>query len=215
LKKHFFCSWSGGKDSCLAYWKAIEQGYAPKALVTMMTEDPDRSRSHGVRSGMLAKQAASIGLPLIMQPTTWAEYETNFINLLNSMKEQNIQTGVYGDIDLQEHLDWIIKVNTIAGTDYLEPLWQMDRQEAVRQFLGQGFKAKIIAIKADVVPGKYLGADLSADLLQQLKAESIDPAGEGGEFHTFVYAGPIFREEIPIKPLSTSQRDGYIFLDFI
>lgn len=215
MDRSFFCSWSGGKDSCLAFWMAVERGYTPKMLVTMMTEDPGRSRSHGIRDGMLAKQAASIGLPLITQSTTWADYETNFINLLAGMKDQNIQTGVYGDIDLREHLDWIIKVSAKAGVNYLEPLWQMTRLEVVRQFLARGFKAKIIAVKAGIVPEKYLGAELSTDLITEFKSIGIDPAGEGGEFHTFVYAGPIFREEICIKPLDITRRDGYIFLDFI
>jgi diphthine-ammonia ligase len=215
MERSFFCSWSGGKDSCLAYWKAVKQGYTPRALVTMMTEDPDRSRSHGVRGEMLAKQAASIGLPLVMEPTTWADYEANFTGLLNRMKDQKIHTGVYGDIDLREHLDWIIKVSATAGIDYLEPLWQMDRLEVVRQFLGQGFKAKIIAVKAGTVPEKYLGTELSTDLIRDFQTTGIDPAGEGGEFHTFVYAGPIFRDEIIINPMDITRRDGYIFLDFI
>ena len=213
MEKPFFCSWSGGKDSCLACWKAKQEGYTPKALVTMMTEDPERSRSHGLRRKLLVKQANHMDLPLVMKSTSWKDYETNFIELLEHLRKQGIDTGVYGDIDLQPHLDWIAKVNGLTGVKYLEPLWQMEREEVVRQFLEFGFKAKIVAIKAGTVPEKYLGADLTMDLAREFRKTGIDPAGEVGEFHTFVYAGPLFKNEISFNALDMTERDGYLFLD--
>lgn len=215
MDKKSFCSWSGGKDSCLALYKSVKDGFTPKYLITMMTEDPGRSRSHGLSSGLLKKQSEMINVPIIMKPTSWKDYEDNFLSILNQMKSYGIDYGVFGDIDLQEHLDWISKVTQKAGIVYYEPLWKMKRSDVVYEFLNYGFKARIIAGKKGVMKEEYIGMDLSLELMERLEAEGIDGAGENGEFHTFVYDGPIFKEKIELTGDKIFERDGYLFLDIM
>lgn len=215
MDKYCFCSWSGGKDSCLALYKSMKDGLIPKYLIIMMTEDPSRSRSHGLSSLLLKKQAEMVNIPMIMKSTSWNEYEENFIYLLKQMKADGIGYGVFGDIDLKEHLDWISKVTQKAGIIYSEPLWKMKRADVVTEFLNCGFKAKIIAGKSGIMKKEYLGMDLSIELMQKLEQEGVDGAGENGEFHTFVYDGPIFKERLQVTDDKIIEKDGYMFLDIM
>lgn len=215
MNKYCFCSWSGGKDSCLALYKSMKDGFTTKYLITMMTEDPERSRSHGLNCYLLRKQAEMMDIPIIMKPTSWREYEENFIYLLKQMKDEGIDYGVFGDIDLQEHLDWICKVTQEAGIIYREPLWKMKRADVVTEFLNCGFKAKIVACKSGIMKREYLGMDLSVELMRRLEGEGVDGAGENGEFHTFVYDGPIFKEGLMVTGDRIVEKDGYMFLDII
>ena len=92
----FFCSWSGGKDSCLSLYFAVEEGGIPKRLLTMLIEGGKRSRSHGISAAILKQQAEALKIPLVTSPTTWAEYETNFVSMLKNFKEEGIEVGVFG-----------------------------------------------------------------------------------------------------------------------
>lgn len=213
MAKNCFCSWSGGKDSCLSLYRSTKNGFSPKFLITMMTEDPGRSRSHGLSSILLRKQSELLDIPIIMKPTSWNDYEANFTMLLNDMKSKGIDYGIFGDIDLQEHLDWISRVTQNAGIKYIEPLWNMKRCDVVSEFLNSGFKAKIVACKGDIMDKKYLGMDLSFELLNEFESKGIDGAGENGEFHTLVYDGPIFKDNLKLINRDICEKDGYLFLD--
>jgi len=110
IKSHpFFCSWSGGKDSSLALYRAIKEGGKPCFLLTILTEDNQRSRSHGLLSGLIEKQALALGIPLIFRAASWENYEEAFTSAICALREQGIETGVFGDIDIEEHREWVIK----------------------------------------------------------------------------------------------------------
>lgn len=215
MNNNIFCSWSGGKDSCLALFKAIRKGYTPKALVTMMIEDGEHSRAHNISEEVLKKQADSIGIPIIMRPTSWENYEQTFSTVIRELKQDGIKTGVFGDIDLQEHWDWVEKLSANNGISFLEPLWKMERNTVIKEFIENGFKAIIIAVKEQVLDKKYLGRELTLDLMEAFKKEGIDPAGEEGEYHTFVYSGPIFSKQVKFTIGNDRTIEGYRFLDIL
>ena len=209
----FFCSWSGGKDCCLALYRAIQNGGTPKALLTMMTETGGRSRSHGLALALIEHQALALGLPLTTCNSTWGDYERTFVTALHTFKADGIAHGVFGDIDLEPHLAWVQGVCESAGIHPYEPLWQTRRRTLLTEFMEAGFKAMIIAIKQSVLSDSFLGRTLDEQVVADLEAAGVDASGEEGEYHTVVTAGPIFADAIQLDTRSQVVRNGYCFLD--
>lgn len=209
----FFCSWSGGKDCCLALYHAIQRGGYPKFLVTMMTEEGARSRSHGLSINVIQQQAAALGIPLGTHPTTWANYEETFLDVLGNLNQGGISTGVFGDIDLAPHLEWVERICRSKGIKAYEPLWQRARQDLLKEFCQLGFTAIIIAVKETVLDSEFLGQPLNVDIISELKKAGIDPSGEEGEYHTAVIDGPLFSFPIRLEGTEQILRDGYRFLN--
>jgi hypothetical protein len=119
----FFCSWSGGKDSCLALYRAMKAGATPHFLFTMLEESGERSRSHGLPLEILRAQALSLGIPLKTRCASWSEYEAVFIAALQEMAESGVRAGVFGDIDIDSHREWEKMVCHRAGMEAYLPLW--------------------------------------------------------------------------------------------
>ena len=130
-----FVSWSGGKDAYLALQRAVRRGAVPAVLVCMLHEDGRVSRGHGLPLALLEEQAAALGVPLVTRPTTWEEYEATFVSLLHELRVQGVQAGVFGDIDLQAHRDWVEGVCEVAGLGCHLPLWQEPRRALLGEFL--------------------------------------------------------------------------------
>ncbi len=212
-KRPFFCSWSGGKDSCLALYYGIQEGGVPNYLLTMMTEAGERSRAHGLSQEVLEKQAESLGIPLITAATSWESYERVFRSSLATLRDKGVETGVFGDIDLQEHREWIEGVCQKEQIDPYFPLWNRERVEVVREFVRLGFQATIVAVQEGVLSKSYLGKSLTEELIDNMIRQGIDPAGEAGEYHTLVTAGPIFNRPLVFAIKDRSLRDGYWYLD--
>jgi diphthine-ammonia ligase len=209
----FFCSWSGGKDSCLALYHAIRQGGRAHRLLTMMTENDQRSRSHGLSAEIVRAQAQALNLPVTLRPTGWNDYESNFAAALAIFRQEGIQAGVFGDIDLQEHLDWVQRVCAAAGLAAHEPLWQRPRRELLDEFIALGFKARIVAVREDLLDRDFLGRTLTHDLIAQLESTGVDASGERGEYHTVVEDGPLFSAPVPLKTGAVVTESGYLFID--
>ena len=209
----FFCSWSGSKDSCLSLYYALKQGGIPKRLITMLTENGERSRSHGLSLNLLKKQSETLSIPLRTYATSWKDYETNFITALKEIKESEINIGVFGDIDIDDHKKWVKKVcNKTNVLEYL-PLWKETRRKIVQEFIGEGFKAIIVAVKDKLLDKELLGRELDNNLLKILEKKGIDLAGENGEYHTLVTGGPIFTNDIEYKLEEKIFFNGYWFQD--
>lgn len=211
--KRFICSWSGGKDSCLSLHRALRLGGRPGMLLTMMREDGERSRSHGLPSSVLEAQASSLGIPLITQNTSWNDYEKVFVAALRQFNLAGMEAGVFGDIDLQEHLDWILKTCDQAGIEPVHPLWGEGRRALVEEFIDSGFKAKIVVVKDGVLDRSFLGRDIDRDTLSDLEKAGVDASGEGGEYHTVVTDGPVFRRPLRLSSGTSRKNDGCWFLD--
>jgi uncharacterized protein (TIGR00290 family) len=209
----FVCSWSGGKDSCLALYRAISAGARPAALLTILDESGERSRSHGLPVDVLRAQATALGIPLITRAASWDEYEPTFIAALREMEETGIAAGVFGDIDLEEHRQWEEKVCTAAGITAHLPLWQTPRKALLDEFLALGFRAMVIATKDDPLGRRYLGRTLGAALIHEFDRIGIDLCGEAGEYHTVVTAGPIFAYPLALRMEEHALHSGYWFLN--
>ena len=144
--KTFITSWSGGKDSCYAFMQATKSGMQPIALLNMLNENGKISRSHAIPKAILQKQADLLDLPVITTPASWQDYEKQFIRTLNEMKEvYQIDSVVFGDIDLQEHRDWEEKVCKVTGLEAVLPLWKKDRKELVFAMMDSGIEATIVS----------------------------------------------------------------------
>lgn len=209
----FFCSWSGGKDSCLALYRVLQQGDRAAALLTMLTEDGIRSRSHGLSLDLLQAQARSLDIPLITRPASWDRYEEAFVAALKGFSAQGIDHGVFGDIDLEHHLQWVENVCGRAGIQPHEPLWQQARRDLLQEFIGLGFTATVVAIRQESLDSSFLGRTLDLATVADMEAAGIDASGEKGEYHTVVTSGPIFAAPIELEFRGEHAHDGYLFVD--
>ena len=209
--KRFLCSWSGGKDSCLALYRAMQKG-TPVKLFSMMEETGGRSRSHALPPAFLLRQSEALNLPHDSRNATWGDYEARFIEALTEAAREGIEAAVFGDIDLEEHGRWEEMVCQKAGLALSLPLWQEDRRALAEEFIGLGFKAVIVTVNLKNMGMEFLGREYSAELLPELQAAGVDLCGENGEFHTAVYDGPIFRYPVAFRLGEPVSHDGYGFV---
>ena len=193
-----FVCWSGGKDSTISLYLAMKiRNIKIKYLLNMVSEDGIFSRSHGINSTLLNLQAQAIGIPVVQRRTTWENYEFEFKKVVTELKNENIRAGVFGDIDLQEHRDWVERVCKDTGIKPILPLWKKEREELMNEFVSSGFKAIVVATNADFLGKEWLGREVDKKFIDDLKKlGDIDLCGEKGEYHTFVFDGPIFRKPV-------------------
>ncbi|MCL1698353.1 MULTISPECIES: diphthine--ammonia ligase [unclassified Lysinibacillus] len=208
----FIASFSGGKDSVLALYKAMKVGEAV-GLIIMMEEEGERSRSHGMPPALIHAQANSIGLPIYTAAASWTDYEKVFMSLLEKAKSQGAEVLVTGDLDMPEHGCWHDKVSRNAGLKLGMPLWEMDHRDAVEEFINLGFVTIIVTVNLSLgMREDDLGRTLTHEYVKELEARGIDPCGEGGEFHTTVLDGPIFKQTIPVRKCEIIKNGDYAFL---
>ncbi len=207
------CSFSGGTDSCLALWRAVQGGASVRALATMFTEDGNRSRSHGLSREVLAAQAAAIGVPLLSRSATWDDYEPQFVDLLREARRLGATAAVFGDIDIPRHRAWEENVCRQAGLEPRLPLWQEDRIALLDEFGQAGFECRLVVARQELVDRRYLGRILDRQLAAELASQGIDACGENGEFHTVVSSCPLFRRPLEVTLGEQLLRSGCWFQD--
>ena len=208
----FIASFSGGKDSVLALYKAMKVGEAV-GLIVMLEEEGKRSRSHGMPPELICAQAESIGLPVYTAAASWADYEEVFLRLLADTKNQGAELLVTGDLDMPAHGCWHDKVTKLAGLKLGMPLWEMDHREAVEEFIHLGFVTILVTVNLSLgMREDDLGRTLTHEYVKELVARGIDPCGEGGEFHTTVIDGPLFKHPIPVRRGEIIRNGEYAFL---
>ena len=203
-----FSSWSGGKECALATYKAISQGHEVLYLLNFISEDGERSRSHGIKAGVLALQAEAIGIPLIQVKTSWENYEENFKKVVKELKDKGIEGGVFGDMDLEEHREWVERVCGEVGIKAFLPLWGTKPEKLIDEFLKLKFKATVVATRLEE---SLLGKVLDKALVRRITKLGSHPCGESGEYHTFVTAGPIFRRALKVTKGERERRDNMWF----
>ena len=214
-----FTSWSGGKDSCFACYRATINGLKVRYLANMITDDGKRSWSHGQSPELLQAQSQAIGIPLVQHRTTREDYEAEFKNMLRTFKEEGIDGGVFGDIDFNEHREWIERVcQAVDITPHL-PLWGESQDKILRDFINLGFETIIVVTKPDLLGEEWLGRKVDLDFLKHLdklrETKDITPCGESGEYHTFVIDGPLFKQRIEITETKKVFRDERWFLEIL
>lgn len=210
--RKFIASFSGGKDSVLALYKAMQSGEAV-GLIVMLEEEGTRSRSHGMPPELIYAQAESIGLPVYTAAASWTDYEQAFMGLLAQGKNQGAEVLVTGDLDMPAHGCWHDKVTKNAGLKLGMPLWEMDHKEDVEEFINLGFTTIVVTVNLSLgMREEDLGRILTHEYIKELEERGIDPCGEGGEFHTTVLDGPIFKNPISIRKCKKVQQGEYVFL---
>jgi len=208
-KGRVLASWSGGKDCCLAVYRAVKQGYEVTALVNLVAESTGRCCFHGVDGGLLRLQAESIGLPLVQKsvPDDMKEYERKFKAAISAYQE--VSGMVFGDIYLDEHKDWVERVCRGVGIEAIEPIWNEDTTELMTEFVDLGFDARVVSCKADVMGREFIGRRVDKAMVGELKARGLCPCGENGEFHTLVVNGPLFKKRLEILEAEPVLKNGF------
>ena len=222
MKTPVVMSWSGGKDSALALYELIRGGEVEVvALMTAISEEYKRISHHGVREALLEAQARAIGIPLDKvylpaqqsHPYTNQVYEEIMSNVMQRYKARGITTIGFGDLFLEDLRVWRETSLAKDGMKALFPLWKRDTSALAREIIALGFKACLSCVEGKVGPG-FVGRSYDADLLRDLPP-GIDPCGEYGEFHSFVYDGPIFRRPVSVVVGQRVIRDGRYYADLL
>ncbi len=195
--------WSGGKDSALALHRLRRNpAYEPRALLTTLSEEHRRITMHGVSEDLLNRQAELLGLPLrkVYLPTNASMpiYNERMGKALAQLKAEGITHAAFGDIFLENLKAYREEQMNKVGLKALFPLWQQNTTKLIHEFLELGFKTILVCIKADLLGPHFAGKLIDKEFLSQLPSE-VDPCGENGEFHTFVFDGPIFSEALPLQ----------------
>src|SRR3989338_7691766 len=170
-------SWSGGKDSCLACYKAIKGGHDIRYLLNFVSRKYNRCCFHGIEAGILKRQVEAIGIPLIQKAVSddMKKYEDEFKAAVSEIKAKGIQAMVFGDIYLDEHKDWVDRVCNDLGISPIEPLWNVPAVNVVEEFIGLGFKAIIVSCKADLFGKEFVGRYIDKELIEELKNRNVCP----------------------------------------
>ncbi|HEY1519853.1 MAG TPA: ATP-binding protein [Solirubrobacteraceae bacterium] len=210
-------SWSGGKDSALALWVlGRDHGVAPRALITTVTDVYDRISMHGVRRSLLAAQAEAVGVPLveveIPAMCTNEVYEQRMEQAMTSEPLRDVGAVAFGDLFLDDVRSYREERLATAGKRACFPLWHRDTTSLAREFIAAGFEAILVCVDPAKLDRSFAGRRFDDRLLADLPA-GVDPCGENGEFHTFVYAGPIMPAPIAVEVGETVERDGFVFTD--
>jgi len=207
------CSWSGGKESALACWRAVSAGLPVRWLVNLVSREDRRVSFHGTPGALVAAQASAAGLELVQGETTPDDYEPAFVAAVSSLKPAGLTGMVFGDLYVDEHRAWVERICREIGIEASEPLWGTHPEAALEEFLAAGFRALVVVADGKVLGEEWLGRQLDRGFAAELAQLGVDPCGEQGEFHTFVFDGPLFRRPIPFRTCGKVRRDGYWFLD--
>ena len=217
-EKIIFC-WSGGKDSAMAFHEIQKEGrYEIVALLTTMADDFDRICMHGVRSRLLEQQAEAVGVPLhkiyVARSPTNKEYEAKMEEALLFYKSRGIAKVGFGDIFLEDLKEYRDKNLSKIGMSGLYPIWKRDTKELINAFVDMGFKAAIACVDTRVLAPSFSGRMIDRSFIADLPAK-VDPCGENGEFHSFVYDGPIFKRPVEFSLGESHVAEGFCFRDLV
>lgn len=204
-------SWSGGKDSCFACYKAIQEGYDVAQLLIMMS-NKSTSNFHMISSALLDAQSQAIGIPIVKRVAAPGTYEQVFKKTLLQMKAKGLEGIVTGDVyDVALHeASWIDRVCKEVGLEPVKPLWHRDTAQIIDEFVNTGFKATVVRVKNELLGLEWLGRQINKQFVEDLvRLGTVDPCGERGEFHTFVTDGPLFKNTIEILETEKTTLNGY------
>lgn len=219
MKERVVVSWSGGKDSSFALYKILQSNqYKVEALLTTITEGFNRISVHGVRESLLENQADSLNIPLtkmyIPQESSHEIYKKRMDEQLQYFKNEGIETVIFGDIfleDVREYREEMIKRQKMKA---VFPLWGQSTNDLLNEFILLGFKTITTCIDTEKLTNKYLGRELDALFLKELPKD-VDPCGENGEFHTFTFAGPLFKNKVDFSVGEIVEKGRFHFCDLL
>ena len=212
-------SWSGGKDSAIALYEIQKSGkYEVVALLTTVTEEYDRICMHGVRRILLEHQAQSLGLPVekifISKNTSNEEYDAKMLDMLSKFQEAGVSSIVFGDISLEDIRKYREENLSKVGMRGIFPIWKRETNELIRTFIDLGFKAIVTCVDSKVLDKGFVGRIVDKHFLSELPT-NVNPSGENGEFHSFVFDGPLFKHRILYTIGQVVLRDSFYFCDLL
>jgi uncharacterized protein (TIGR00290 family) len=222
MKESVVLSWSGGKDSAMALHELLRAGeYEVTGLLTTVSDEFRRISHHGVREALLDEQARAIGIPLekVYLPSgnsggcTNDVYEAIMERVMTAYRARGVRTVAFGDLFLQDLREWRETNLAKAGMRGIFPVWKRDTTQFARQTISLGFKAYLTCVEGRLGPG-FVGRLYDEALLRKLRSE-IDPCGENGEFHSFVYDGPIFKRPVSVRVGEIVMRDERYYADLL
>jgi diphthine-ammonia ligase len=191
-------SWSGGKDGCFAVYKAIKEGFDVSSLLTFMAEG-GKSNFHMLPPEILTAQSEAVGINLIKRKTTPKTYEEEFKKALIQMKATGVEGLVTGDIyEVSTHEEgWLERICKEVGLKPVKPLWLCDTKKLLREFVDLGFTATVVKVNTKKLGEEWLGRELNNQFYDDIiKIKNVDPCGEGGEYHTCITDGPMFKKRL-------------------
>ncbi|MEO8051613.1 MAG: ATP-binding protein [Acidobacteriota bacterium] len=217
--KKVLLSWSSGKDSVWALHLLRQQpDVEVAALLTSFNSAADRVAMHAVRRGLVEMQAGRTGVPQWAVDLPWpcsnADYEERMRGVCQRAVAEGITGVAFGDLFLQDIRDYRERQLRGTGLEPLFPVWQIPTAQLARDMISAGVKAKITCVDPAQVDRSFAGRDFDQTLLDSLPA-GVDPCGENGEFHTFVYDAPVFSSPIEIRMGEIVERDGFVFADVL
>lgn len=209
-----YFNWSGGKDSSLALWKILkEKKFSVEYLLTSINSFHNRISMHGVRRELLEAQAAALNIPLttieLPEQPSMNEYETAMIRKVNWFRKQGITYSIFGDIFLEDLKKYREEKLITVGIECIFPIWKKDTKELMKEFIAAGFKAIVVCINEKFLEKSFCGRIIDKDFCNDLPA-NVDMCGENGEFHTFVYDGPIFDKAIAFKKGEIAYKEYFV-----
>lgn len=218
MEKILFC-WSGGKDSAISLYEIQKSHkYQVVSLLTTITADYDRVSMHGVPRALIEQQASSLGLPIeevfVPRDSSNEEYDSKMREALIRFKQAGIFSVAFGDIFLAGVRQYREDNLSQVGMKGIFPVWGRNTAELTASFVELGFQAIVTCVNTKVLDGRFLGRVLDKQFLSELPP-GVDPAGENGEFHSFVFDGPIFKERIDYTPGERVLRDSLYFCDLL
>ena len=219
MKRKTLMSWSSGKDSAWALYKGQQNREIDLVgLFCTVNKKFDRVAMHGVRTELLQKQAKSIGLPLeiieIPYPCSNVEYEKIIGQFVERAKNDNIEYFAFGDLFLEDVRNYREEKLKSSGIKPIFPIWGIATDKLSREMINNGLRIVITCINPKQIPEEFVGREFNENFLDSLP-ETIDPCGENGEFHSFVFDGPMFKEKIEIFVGDIVHRDDFVFADIL
>jgi uncharacterized protein (TIGR00290 family) len=218
-KPKAWLSWSTGKDSAWALHAIRQQGEVEIiALLTTVNAQFQRVAMHAVRESLLDAQARAAGLPLVKVPIPYpcpnAQYEKAMDEAMSQARAAGIYHVAFGDLFLEDIRKYREEKLAACGMHPLFPIWGLDTPALARQMVSAGLRAYLTCVDPKKLDAQFAGRVFDGDLLSNLP-DGVDPCGENGEFHTFAYAGPMFRAPISAQVGDVVQRDGFVFADLL
>jgi uncharacterized protein (TIGR00290 family) len=205
--------WSGGKDSALALDRALRRGLEVTRLLSFYDSTTRRVRFHATRVEMLEAQAAAVGIGLSAIATTWDEMEATLQRELASLREEGFAGVVFGDIHLADVRAWYEDRVTAAGLEHVEPIWGEPPRLLLDEFIASGGRAVITCVELAQLDEAWLGRITDERFAHEIATTTADPCGENGEYHSFAFAGPVFKQ--PLSWMAGERRfdSGFAQLD--
>ena len=210
-----FCSWSGGKESSLACYRAMLEGHEVDCLLTMLVTTGRHSRSHRLTKEVLMAQAEATGIPVYFKRASWNTYEKEFSKALASFKGEGLEGGIFGDLNTDEHRKWVEGACKKPGLTPLLPLWGRESKALLLELVSEGFEAVVVAVRADLLNSSWLGRKIDYGFIREIEKVGVDVCGEKGEYHTLIVDGPFFKKRIEIKETKVVRREGMAFLEIL